>query len=166
MNRHSDHDTSLGWWYGLPAIVIGVLTIVLWRPAPAPFPSPEQEAKIADLAVRLGSPSSTAVEIDERIRSFGPFPPAATASRALAEALVHCGIIRLSEEKRTQLARHLYGITVIGDDRAQAVPVALIGIQQAVGDAGLSCGPEVIDTIMRSARSVVATDPNPRSNWW
>ena len=153
-------------WAGLPAIVIGMLTIVLWQPAPAPSPSPEQEAKIADLAMKLGTASSTAVDIDERIRSFGPFPPDATASRALANALIHCGTMGLSESKRTQLARHLYGITVIGDDRAQAVPVALIGIQQAVSEAGSSCGPEMIDTIMRSARAVVATDPNPRPNWW
>lgn len=166
MHRHSDHGSGLGLWSAAPAILIGMLAIALWRPAAAPSPSPEQEAKIADLAVKLGSASSTAVDIDERIRSFGPFPPDATASRALAEALIHCGTIRLSESKRTQLARHLYGITVIGDDRAQRVPVALIGIQQAISEAGSSCGPDMLDTIMRSARSVVATDPNPRPNWW
>jgi hypothetical protein len=166
MHRHADHGNGLGRWSGVPAILIAALAIGLWRPASALPPSPEQEAKIADLAMKLGSASSTAVDIDERIRSFGPFPPDATASRALAEALIHCGTIRLSESKRTQLARHLYGITVIGDDRAQAVPVALIGIQQAVGEAGSSCAPDMIDTIMRHARSVVATDPNPRPNWW
>ena len=153
-------------WSGVPAILIAMLAIVLWRPAPAPLPTPEQEAKIADLAMKLGSASSTAVDIDERIRSFGPFPPDATASRTLAEALIHCGTIRLSESKRTQLARHLYGITVIGDDRAQKVPIALIGIQQTVSETGSSCSPDMVDTIMRSARSVAATDPNPRPNWW
>lgn len=166
MHRHSDHGSGLGLWSGVPAILIGMLAIVLWRPAPAPSPSAEQEAKIADLAMKLGSASSTAVDLDERMRSFGPFPPDATASRALAEALIHCGTISLSESKRTQLARHLYGITVIGDDRAQAVPVALIGIQQTIGEAGSSCGPDTIESIMRSARSVAATDPKPRPNWW
>jgi hypothetical protein len=156
----------MGWLHVLPLVVIGVLAIVLWRPAADPPPSPEQEAKIADLAARLGSPSSTATDIDDRLRSFGPFPPDADASRALAEALISCGTTWLDESKRAQLARHLYGITVIGDDRVTAIPAALLGIQQAVSGAGPSCGPGAIDEIVRRARAVASTDPNPRRNWW
>lgn len=166
MSEPSVQHTTLGWLHALPLVVIGIMAIVLWRPAPDPPPSAEQEAKIADLAAQLASPSSTAVDIDNRLRSFGPFPPDATASRALAEALITCGTTSLDASRRSQLARHLYGITVIGDDRAAAIPAALIGIQQAVGGAGSSCGPQVIDTIVRSARAVATTDPNPRRNWW
>ena len=74
----------------LPLLVIGMLAVVLWRPAPDPLPSEEQEAKIADLAARLGSAESAAIDIDDRLRSFGPFPPHPQASRALAEALIGC----------------------------------------------------------------------------
>jgi len=76
-NQH----TSLGWVNVLPLIVIGVLAVVLWRPAPDPPPSEDQEAKIADLAARLGASSSSANDIDDRLRSLGPFPPDAKTSR-------------------------------------------------------------------------------------
>lgn len=150
----------------LPIIVIGILAIALWRPAPDPAPTAEQEAKITDLAARLGSLSSTAVDIDDRLRSFGPFPPEPKASFALAEALVTCGTTWLDESQRTQLARHLYGITVIGDDRAQAIPAALLGIQRVVARAGPQCPAKTIDEIMRAARDVATTDPKPRRDWW
>jgi hypothetical protein len=163
MNQTSDHD--LGWLKVLPMVVIGALAIVLWRPAPDRPPSPEQEAKIADLATRLGSRASTAGDIDDRLRSFGPFPPDAQASRALAEALVTCGTTWLSESQRSQLARHLYGITVIGDDRARAIPAALIGIQQLAAATGPTCA-GTIDDVMRAARAVATTDPKPRRDWW
>ena len=145
-------------------IVIGVLAVALWRPSVDPPPTAEQEGKIADLARQLGSPTSSPVAIDDRLRSFGPFPPEAKASRALAEAIVMCGTGRLDESQRTQLARQLYGITVIGDGRAAAVPAALIGIQQSVAAAG--CSPAVIDELMRAARDVASIDPHPRRDWW
>jgi len=150
----------------LPLIVIGVMAVVLWRPAPDPPPTPEQEAKIADLAARLGSAAATAVDIDDRLRSFGPFPPDPTASRALAEALITCGTSWLDESRRRQLARHIYGITVVGDDWARAIPAALIGIQQTMAGAGPACGPSGIDRIVSAARAVASTDPNPRRDWW
>jgi hypothetical protein len=166
MNSSPDQHTNLGWLHVLPLLVIGGIAIALWRPAPDPAPTPEQEAKIADLATRLGSPAATAEDIDERLRSFGPFPPDPKASHALAEALIRCGTTRLDESRRSQLARHLYGITVIGDDRDEAIPAALIGIQQAVTGGGPACGPPVIDSIVSAARAVATTDPNPRRNWW
>jgi len=166
MNETSDHNPYAGWLQALPMVVIAALALALWRPTAEPPPSPEQEAKIIDLAARLGSPSSTAVDIDERLRSFGPFPPDAKASRALAETLVACGPTWLDESQRTQLARHLYGITVIGDDRAAAIPAALIGIQQLAAAAGPACGPGSIDNLMSAARAVARTDPNPRRDWW
>jgi len=165
MNQPFGQHENSGWLQALPVVVIGVLAIVLWRPAPDRPPSPEQEAKIADLAARLGSRASTAVDIDDRLRSFGPFPPDAKASRALAEALVTCGTISLDESRRTQLARHLYGITVIGDDRTRAIPAALIGIQQLAGASGPACA-GTIDEVMRAARAVATTDPKPRRDWW
>jgi hypothetical protein len=165
MNQPSDQHTNLGWLHVLPMIAIGALAIALWKPAPDPAPSQEQEAKIADLAARLGSLSSTAEDIDARLRSFGPFPPDARASRALAEALIRCETPWLDEAKRKQLARHLYGITVIGDDRAVAT-AALLGIQQTVAAMGPSCGPTAIDRVVRAARDVVSIDPNPRRDWW
>lgn len=166
MNQPPVQHTNLGWLQVLPLMVIAVIAIVLWRPAPDPPPTAEQEAKIADLAARLGSSAATAVDIDDRLRSFGPFPPDAKASRALAEALIRCGTTWLDESRRTQLARHLYGITVIGDDRAEAIPAALLGIQQTIAGAGPTCGPGVIDSVVIAARAVASTDPNPRRNWW
>ena len=166
MNQSPDQHTNLGWLQALPLIVIGAIAIVLWKPAPDPAPTLEQEAKIADLATRLGAAASTAVDIDDRLRSFGPFPPDPKASRALAEALISCETTRLDESRRTQLARHLYGITVIGDDRAKTIPAALIGIQQTIAGAGPTCGPSVIDRVVSAARAVATTDPNPRRDWW
>jgi hypothetical protein len=149
----------------LPLLVIVVMAIVLWRPASDPAPSAEQEAKILDLAARFASPSSTAADIDDRLRSFGPFPPDAKASRALAEALIRCGTTWLDESRRMQLARHLYGITVIGDDR-EATNASLIGIQQVIATTGPTCGPAAIEQVLNLARAVATTDPNPRRNWW
>jgi hypothetical protein len=160
----ADQHTSLGWLQAIPLVVIGVLAVVLWRPAADPPPSAEQEAKIADLAARLAAPSSSGSDVDDRLRSFGPFPPEAKASRALADALVMCGTARLDESRRQQLARQLFAITVIGDERTEAVPAALLGIQQSAAMA--RCSPAVVDEIMRAARAVASTDPNPRRNWW
>ena len=159
-NQH----TSLGWVNILPLIVIGVLAVVLWRPAPDPPPSEDQEAKIADLAARLGASSSTANDIDDRLRSFGPFPPDAKTSRSLANALMACGTGTLDDLRRQQLARQLFSITVIGDHRAETVPAALLGMQQSVAASG--CAPAAIDEITRTARAVASTDPVPRRNWW
>jgi hypothetical protein len=161
---NSNRQTSLGWLQVLPLVVIGVLAFVLWRPAPDPPPSDEQETKIADLAARLGLSSSSASDIDDRLRSFGPFPPDAKASRALADALIACGIARLDETRRQQLARQLFSITVIGDRRAETVPAALLGIQHSAVASG--CTPAALDEIMRTARAVASTDPAPRRNWW
>lgn len=164
MNGSSDQHTGLGWLHGLPIVVIGVLAMMLWRPAADPAPSLEQEAKIADLAERLGRPAASVGEIDDRLRSFGPFPPDGTASRALAAALVTCATGRLDELRRTQLARRLYGITVIGDSRDETLPEALIALQQLAAAAG--CSPAAVDEMTRAARDVAAMDPSPRRDWW
>ncbi|HKH74105.1 MAG TPA: hypothetical protein VKA59_22255 [Vicinamibacterales bacterium] len=161
---NSNRQTSLGWLQVLPLVVIGVLAFMLWRPAPDPPPSDEQETKIADLAARLGSSSSSASDIDDRLRSFGPFPPDAKATRALADALIACVTARLDETRRQQLARQLFSITVIGDRRAETVPAALLGIQHSAAASG--CTPAALDEIMRTARAVASTDPAPRRNWW
>jgi len=161
---NSDQPSSPGWMHVLPLAVIVVLAVVLWQPASDPPPSEEQSAKIADLAARLGSSSSTATDIDDRLRSFGPFPPEANASRALADALIACGTSRLDDSRRQQLARELFDITVIGDTRAATVPAALLGIQRSA--AAARCTPAVIDEMMRAARAVASTDPHPRRNWW
>ncbi len=167
MNQSPDQHANWGWLHVLlPLIVIGVMAVVLWRPAHDPPPTAEQEAKIADLAAQLGSATTTAVDIDERLRSFGRFPPDRTASRALAEALITCGTRGLDETRRTQLARHIYGITVIGDDWATVIPASLIGIQQTIAGAGPPCGPTGVDRIVSAARAVASTDPNPRRDWW
>jgi hypothetical protein len=145
-------------------LVIAVMAIALWQPAPGTVPSAEQTAKIEDLAALMASPSLSAQAIDDRLRSFGPFQPDPNASRALAEALVTCSPARLDASQRAQLARQLYGITVIDDLRADAIPAALIGIEQLVVKTG--CGPVAIDELMRAARAVARTDPNPRRDWW
>jgi hypothetical protein len=164
MNQPSEHNNNLGWLQLMPLIMIVVFAIMLWRPETDAVPTQEQEAKIADLAARLGSPSSSANAIDDRLRSFGPFPPDAKASRALAEALVTCGTAKLDNVQRNQFARQLYGITVIGDERAKVIPEALIGMQKSAAAAG--CTPPAIDQLMSAARAVISTDPNPRRDWW
>src|SRR5262245_66514607 len=127
MNQASDQQHgSLGFLHVLPMLVIAILAISLWRPANDPAPSPEQEEKIADLVRQLGTSAVTGDEIDQRLRSFGPFPPDAKASRALADSLVTCGMNKLDDSHRAQLARNLYGITVIGDNRAHGVPSGLM----------------------------------------
>jgi hypothetical protein len=161
---NSDQHSGVRWLDVLPLVVIGVLAVVLWRPGSDPPPSEEQEAKIADLAARLGSSSSSASDIDDRLRSFGPFPPDAKASRALADALIACGTAKLDESGRRQLARQLFSITVIGDHRAETVPAALLGIQQSV--AAAACAPAAIDEIVSMASAVATTDPAPRRDWW
>ena len=75
-----------------------------------------------------------------------------------------CEMNKLDESQRARLARHLCGITVIVDDRAAAIPAALIGIQQSAAEAG--CSPDGIDGLMRAAHAVISTDPNPRRDWW
>ena len=157
---------SPGWLQVLPLLVIGVMAFMLWRPALDPPPTAEQEKKIADLAARFGSASSTAMDLDDRLRSFGQFPPDPTASRALADALVACGTSWLDEPRRTQLARHIYGITVVGDNWATVIPAALMGIQQTMAGAGTACGPTGIDRIVTAARAVASIDPNRRRDWW
>jgi hypothetical protein len=162
MNDTSDYHGR--WLHAIPLVVIAGLAITLWRPAADAPPSPEQEMKIADLAALLGSRTPSAGDIDNRLRSFGPFPPDLKASRALAEALVTCGTAGLDEPERIRLARHVYGITVIGDDRAASVPAALLGIQQTVAATG--CGPAAIDEVVRTARDMARIDPKPRRDWW
>lgn len=164
MSESSDHNSNGGWLQVIPLLVILAFAITFWRPTPDLPPTPEQEMKIDDLAVLLGSPSSTAGDVDNRVRSFGPFPPDPTASRALAEALVTCKTASLDEPQRKRLARQLYGITVIGDSRAEAVPAAFLEIQRLVRETG--CSPSTIDEIMRAARAVATTDPKPRRDWW
>lgn len=166
MNQFLDQQRNPGWLHVLPLIVIGVIAVTLWRPAPDPPPTAEQEARIADLAARLGSPATTAADIDDRLRSFGRFPPEPMASRALAEALITCRISTLDETRRMQLARHIYGVTVIGDDWATAIPAALVGIQHAMAGAGADCGQTGVGRIVSAARAVASTDPNPRRDWW
>jgi hypothetical protein len=161
---NSDQDSSMGWLHVVPLIVIGAMAVVLWRPAPDPPPSVEQQTKIADLATRLGSSASTASDIDERLRSLGPFPPDAKASRALSDGLVACGTAKLDGSHRQQLARQLFNIVVVGDQRRETVPKALLDIQQSA--EALGCAPPSIDAMMRAAREVASTDPVPRRNWW
>ena len=165
MNQASDQQhSSLGFLHVLPMLVIAGLAMSLWRPANDPAPSQEQEEKIGDLVRQLGSSPASGGEIDQRLRSFGPFPPDAKASRALADGLVTCGMNKLDDSHLARLARSLYGITVIGDNRAQVVPVALMSIQQSAAAAG--CSPTGIDALMRAAHAVISTDPNPRRDWW
>ena len=162
----ADQHASAGWLQVLPLLVIGVMAFMLWRPALDPPPTAEQEKKIADLAARLGSASSTAMDLDDRLRSFGQFPPDPTASRALADALVACGTSGLDESRRTQLARDIYRITVVGDNWATVIPAALTGIQHTMAGAGPACGPTGIDRLVNAARATASIDPNRRRDWW
>lgn len=164
MNETPDHNPYAWWLQALPIVVIAALALALWRPAAEPPPTAEQEMKMDDLAALLGSQSVSADDLDNRLRSFGPFPPEQSASRALASALMTCRTTGLDEPQRKRLARQLYGITVIGDSRMETVPAALIGIQQSAAAAG--CSPVAIDELMHAARAVARTDPNPRRDWW
>lgn len=159
-----DHDSQGRRLHVLPLVVIAVLAVALWRPAAEMTPSQEEESKMKDLAALLGSPSASADDIDNRLRSFGPFPPVPNASRALADALITCGTAALDESERARLARQLHAITVVGDDRAESIPAALLGMQQMITSTG--CSPATIDELLSAARAVASTDPNPRRDWW
>ena len=152
------------WLLVLPLVAIAALAIALWQPAAETAPSREQELMMDDLAAVLGSRASSADDVDNRLRVFGRFPPDQAASRALANALIACGTTTLDERQRKELARQLFRVTVIGDSRAESVPAALRGIQQAVAATG--CSPATIDAIVQAARAVARTDPNPRRDWW
>ena len=144
--------------------VIAVMALWLWRPAADPIPTKEQEAKISDLAMLLAAPSSDAAVIDSRLQSFGMFPPDAKASGALAEAMTTCKTTGLDAPGREQLARQLYGITVVEDSTAEGLPSALLAIRQTIAAAG--CSPAAVDAIVAAARAMASTDPKPRRNWW
>lgn len=164
MKEAPDHNPYRAWLHALPMVVIAALTLALWPPAGEVLPSPEQESRMDDLAALLGSRPMNIDDVDNRLRSFGPYPPEPHASRALAGALMTCGTTGLDEPQRKRLARHLYGIAVIGDSRTKTVPAALLGIQQSAAAAG--CSPVAIEELMRAARAVARTDPNPRRDWW
>ena len=161
MNPDNPHER---WLHVLPLVVIAALAIALWQPAAETAPSREQELTMDDLTAVLGSRSSSADDIDNRLRSFGRFPPDLTASRALATALIACGTTTLDEPQRQGLARQLFRITVIGDSSAESVPATLMELQQTVAATG--CSPAMIDEIMRASRAVATTDPHPRRDWW
>lgn len=165
MNRPRAHVEPTTFLHGIPLGVVVALVIGLWRPVyDSATPTAEQEAKIADLAQLLASPSSTADAIDERLRSFGPFPPDVAASRTLAESLIACRTARLADSERMPLARTLYAITVQNDTNANTIPGALAQILQAA--TASRCDPATLDRLMNAARDVARADPNPRRDWW
>jgi hypothetical protein len=151
------------WLQVIPIAAVAALTITLWRPAAEPMPTEEQERKIGELAALLAAPSPGAHDVEERLRSFGPFPPEPNASRALANAVVTCGTASLDASERNRLARQLYAITITGDVRAATVPDALAGIQRVAAATG--CSPVTIDALVNAARDVARLDPNPRQDW-
>jgi hypothetical protein len=71
MNPDNPHER---WLHVLPLVVIAALAIALWQPAAETAPSREQELTMDDLTAVLGSRSSSADDIDNRLRSFGRFP--------------------------------------------------------------------------------------------
>jgi hypothetical protein len=151
------------WLQVIPLAALAALAISLWRPAAETMPTGEQEWKIGELAALLASRSPSAQAIEERLRSFGPFPPDPKASRALAEAIVTCGTASLEESQRNRLARQLYAITITGDVRTETIPDALAGIQRVAAATG--CSAMTIDSLTRAARDVARADPNPRQDW-
>jgi hypothetical protein len=152
------------WLHVLPLVAIAAFAIALWQPTAETAPSREQELMMDDLAAAFGSRSSSADDIDNRLRAFGRFPPDQAAGRALANALITCGTTTLDERQRKGLARQLFRITVIGDSGAESVPAALMEIQRTVAATG--CSPATIDEIVQAASAVARTDPNPRRDWW
>lgn len=151
--------------HGIPIGVVAALVIGLWRPVyHSATPTPEQEVKIADLARLLASSSSSADEIDRRLRSFGPFPPDATASRTLSESLLACRTASLAESQWMPFVRPLYVITVQNDLTAETIPGALAQILQAA--TASRCDAVTLDRLMTAARDVARADPNPRRVWW
>jgi hypothetical protein len=164
MTPPPDHKSYGPWLQVVPIVTIAVLGILLWRPAGETLPTQEQLQKIDDLARQLGSTSRSPSDIDDRLRSFGPFPPDAHASRALADALMTCETARLDEPQRKTLARQLYAITITGDIRRESVVAALMSVQSAMATTG--CSPAAVDVLVSAAHDVARTDPHPRRDWW
>jgi hypothetical protein len=165
MSETTDHKRNGAWLlHIIPIAALAALAVTLWRPAAEREPSAEQERKMTDLAALLGSTSRSARVVEDRLRSFGPFPPDPRASRTLAEALVTCDTTRLDETRRLELSQQLYGITSAEDVRVETVAAALTVIQHTMAASG--CSPVTIDAAVRAARNVARTDPNPRREWW
>jgi hypothetical protein len=166
MTRPTRHDAAPFWLHAIPIVLVATLVIGWWRPVyVSAVPTQGQQEKIDDLARLLGSASSSADAIEERLRSFGPFPPEAMAGRVLADALIACRT-GMAELQRLPLARELYAITVQSqvDVMPDAIPRALGFIQ----DAALAsrCDPRALERLVRAARDITRVDPNPRRDWW
>jgi hypothetical protein len=154
------------WWADLVlAGVIVMMGVALWRPSPRPaVTDAELEEKIGALADLLGSAPADAAAIDERIQSFGAFPPEARATRALAVALASCETAALEPAQRSRLAHDLYAITRPTDALPRVLPAALTTIQQLLVNA--RCPAVAADEVLGSARIVARRDPKPRRDWW
>jgi len=152
------------WLNVIPIVVVLSLSIGIWRPVSNPTLTAEQEQKIADLARLLGSPSSSADAVEERVKSFDAFPPESKAARALADALINCRMANLDDAQRRALARRLYAITAQNDVSPETTPDALAFIGQAASAS--PCDPAAVDRLMSAAREVARTDPHPRRDWW
>ena len=151
------------WLNVIPIVVVLSLSIGIWRPVSNPTLTAEQEQKIADLAQLLGSPSSSADAVEERVKSFDAFPPESKAGRELAEALIRCRMVTLDDAQRRALARRLYAITAQNDVSPETTD-ALAFIQQTASTS--RCDPASVDRLMNAAREVARTDPHPRRDWW
>lgn len=145
--------------------VIVTLGVAFWRPSPrAVVPDADLEPKIEALAELLGSTPADAAAIDERIQSFGAFPPEARSTHALAAALASCETAALDPAPRRRLAHELYAITRPTDALPRALPGALTTIQQLLARA--RCPGAAAADVVRLARTVAIRDPAPRHDWW
>ena len=117
-----------------------------------------------DLAALLGSPSANIDDSTIGYSSFGPFPPVPNASRALADALIICGTAGSGRVRSEHDWHGNYMGSRSWGSQTETVPAALLGMQQMAASAG--CTPATIDELMRAARAVASTDPNPRRDWW
>jgi hypothetical protein len=134
-----------------------------------PSPDREMQARLTRIADLIGAASdgrSPGVDrLAEEIDNLCRFPPAATASRALAQAILDGVDGRpVSLEARRRLAMHLYSLANGGYLQRRSVERVTLRLEQELIAAGV---PALIAGDARAAGMRVAREPrSTRANWW
>jgi hypothetical protein len=149
------------------ALVVALMSCA--RPDEVPSPDAEMQARIAQVADTLQSLADgrgPAVEpLTERMDNLCRFPPAESASRALAQALAE-GLPGASVDNAIseRVARHVYSLMNGGYLPRPQVERVAIEVEKELVAAGVDPGTAAA---AREAGIRVAREPrHPRTDWW
>jgi hypothetical protein len=152
----------------MAAVLIGA-TASCARPDEVPSPDAEMQARIARLADALDAASdgrsSDMRALAEQLDNLCRFPPAESATRALAQALLD-GVagVRIARDARERMAIHLYSLMNGGYLPRRSLERVTLRMEQELMAAGV---PQTNASDVRAAGIRVAREPrNPRTDWW